>query len=94
MSLVEIVRIPVAPDDADLLARVVLSGEGTYLAAPRCERFDVLQAVDRSAVVVVATWASRVDHDAAAAEPGTRAYLDEVAGLAAGEPQVAFLTPA
>jgi len=94
MSVVEVVQIPVAPDDAQLLTRVVHSGEGTYLAAPRCERFDVLRAVDGSVVVVVATWASMEAHDAAAAEPGTTAFLDEVAGLATGAPAVAFFHPA
>ncbi|MGY1812273.1 antibiotic biosynthesis monooxygenase [Blastococcus sp. SYSU D00820] len=94
MSVVEIIRLPVAAADAQALAATVLAGRDSYLAPPRCQEVQVLQAVAGDEVVVLATWASQAAHDEAAAEPTTGAFLDGVGRLAAGPPSVAFYTAA
>ena len=94
MSIVEIVRLPVAPEHADEMVEIVHAAQGTYLRGPRCEGYEVLVAPDRTAVVAVCRWDSQADHDEAAAEPETGTFFARCGELSNGAHDLWFLEPA
>jgi quinol monooxygenase YgiN len=93
VTVVEIIHLPVAAERADALVDAIRAGRSSYLAAPRCERVQVLRGAGSTEVAVVARWASQAAHDEAAAEPATKAFLDDVGRLAAGPPSLGFFVP-
>jgi quinol monooxygenase YgiN len=93
MSVVEIIRLPVAAANAEALSAAVLAARDGYLAPPRCEDVRILRAVSGEELVLLVTWTAQSAHDEAAAEPATQAFLDDVGRLAAGPPHITFCTP-
>jgi hypothetical protein len=92
MSVVEIIQIPVAPEDADELGGVIHDARTGYLAPPRCEHFEVLRADGQIAVVV--RWASARAHEDAGDSDASGPFLAKVGSLAAGAPSLAMYEPA
>ncbi|MFC8666939.1 putative quinol monooxygenase [Streptomyces sp. NPDC057199] len=91
MSLLEIVRIPVAPDSADALVAVILDAEHGYLAPPYCVRREVFQSADRDHVVAVILWASEDAHETAANSEVARTFFGLVTRNANGDPRIESL---
>jgi NAD(P)-dependent dehydrogenase (short-subunit alcohol dehydrogenase family)/quinol monooxygenase YgiN len=86
MAEIEIVRIPVAPENGDALLAVVNDARSGYLAPPACLGVDV--SLTGGEVVVIVRWASQASHKARGASPEAGAFFGAVMALAAGPPSL------
>lgn len=90
MSAIEVVRIPVGPGRLAALGEAIAVARERYLAPPRCESVEVLGSEELAEAIVIVRWASRAEHDAAAAEPAAGAFFGRVSELTAGAPAVGW----
>jgi quinol monooxygenase YgiN len=88
VTVVEIIQIPVAPEDAGDLAATIHQARDGYLAPPRCEQFEVLRGDGEIAVVV--RWASASAHGDARESDASGPFLAKVGDLAAAAPSLAL----
>lgn len=91
MSVVEIVRIPVAAENFDALVAAIGRAREGYLSAPRCEGFELLGGDGELAAIL--RWASHDAHEQAGRLPEAGTFLGEVGRLAAGPPSLASFEP-
>ncbi len=89
MAEIEIVRIPVAPEQADALVAALNTARGTYLAPPACTALDIARG--EGEVVAIIRWASPEAHKAAAEMPAAGVLFGAVQELAAGPPSLETL---
>lgn len=90
MSVIEIVRIPVAQVRLNELGEVVAAARRDYLAPPVCESTEVFGSGDGGELIAVVRWASRADHESAKATAAAAAFFGRVGELAAGPPSVSY----
>ena len=86
MAEIEIVRIPVAPEDRPALLAAMETARAGYLAPPACLGADVSSSDDE--VVVIVRWASADAHRLRAATPSAGVFFGAVQALAAGPPSI------
>ena len=89
MAEIEIVRIPVAPANAEALEAAIRDRQSDYLGPPHCRALAVGRGADDAEVVAIVTWASRESHAAAQRDAGWRTLLAAIGNLAAGAPSLA-----
>jgi 2,3-dihydroxy-2,3-dihydrophenylpropionate dehydrogenase len=89
VSEIEIVRIPVAPENADALAAALEQGRQGYLAPPACAGLEIARG--EGEIVAVIHWASPEAHQAAAALPAAGELFGAVQRYAAGPPSLETL---
>lgn len=86
MAEIEIVRIPVAPENADALVDALAAARAGYLAPPACAGLEIGRG--EGEVVAVIHWASAEAHKAAAQLPAAGALFAAVDAHAAGAPSL------
>jgi len=86
MAEIEIVRIPVTPEKAEVLAAVLAQARQGYLAPPACAGVKIGQG--EGEVVAVIRWASAAAHRAAAQLPAAGELFAAVQDHAAGAPSI------
>lgn len=92
MAEIEIVRIPVAPDNADALNEALERARSGYLAPPACVALQIGRG--EGEVVAIIHWASAEAHQTAANTPEAGALFGEVQRLASGPPALETLAAA
>ena len=91
---IEIVRIPVAPDQARRLVQVMEEARKGYLAAPACEALELLLSEQRDELAAVVTWSSSQAHVKQQQTAAAGSFFQAVTGLAAGRPKIKQYRPA
>lgn len=89
MAEIEIVRIPVTPDNADALAAALEQARAGYLAPPACTGLEIARS--EGEIVAVIHWASSEAHQTAAALPAAGELFAAVQQYAAGPPSLETL---
>lgn len=89
MAEVEIVRIPVAAENADALAAALEQARQGYLAPPACAGLEIARG--EGEIVAIIHWASPEAHKDAAALPAAGELFGVVQQYAAGAPSLETL---
>lgn len=87
-TLAEIVRLPVAGDGLDALARF-LEGHA-YFAQPELTAFRLLFASDGSEVVLVLDWSEPGASERALTSPAGKSLVEGLQALLSGPPAIAY----
>jgi quinol monooxygenase YgiN len=90
---IEIVRIPVEHSRARELAATIESARAGFLAFPRCNGCEVLTGAAGDEVIAIVRWSSVAAHEEALRSADATRFLEAVAALAAGPPEVRKYEP-
>jgi quinol monooxygenase YgiN len=91
---IEIVRIPVAPDQAQRLVQVMEEARKGYFAAPACADLELLLSEPRDELAAIVTWSSVEAHARQQQTPAAGSFFEAVMRLASGKPEIRHYRPA